>query len=203
MRRVQTYLLIVLISANGAVVVGCGSPQDERRPVAGRARPASPPTPTRPAVGAWGRSFDAEQNFPDYDLTLVGVSWVQLDHREDENISLVVGYEPADPGTDLQAALDEHLQGFEGSKGSDPLQTGTIESEILGPVLWARSTFDMEGVEMTQLALFARHPKPTRCCSPAPSSHLKAMMRRPGFKNSSAPPRSSARDCKSRSSGIR
>jgi hypothetical protein len=71
---------------------------------------------------------------------------------------MVVGFEPAAPSSALQAALDEHLQQFEGPRGSRPPQSGSIESEILGTVLWSRSSFDMDGVVMTQLALFARHP---------------------------------------------
>ncbi len=159
MRRVRTYLLIALISASGIIAGGCGGPQGQPASTAYRARPTSAPVPTRPAVGAWGRGFDAEENFPDYNLTLVGVSWVQLDHREIEDISMVVGFEPETPGSAMQAALDEHLQQFEGPKGSNPPQTGSIDSEILGTVLWARSYVDMEDVEVTLLALFARHPE--------------------------------------------
>jgi len=158
MRRVQTYLSIALFSMVGALTGGCGGTQDQPPPAAGRVRPtSSPPTPTRVAVGAWGRGFDAETNFPDYNLTLVGVSWVQLNHRENVNKTIVVGFEPAAPSSNLQAALDEHLQQFEGPAGTPSPQSGSTESEILGPVLWARSSFDVDGVEMTQLALFARH----------------------------------------------
>ena len=158
MRRVQAYLFIALISMVSVVSSGCGGSQDQHPQAAGRRLPTSPPTPTRPAVGAWGRGFDAESNFPDYNLTLVGVSWAQLNHRENENTTIVVGFEPAAPSSTLQAALDEHLQQFEGAPGSSSPQSGSIESEILGPVLWSRSSFNVDGVEMTQLALFARHP---------------------------------------------
>lgn len=158
MRRVRTYLSIVMFSMVGVLTGACGGTGDQSPQAARRAHPTSSPAPTRAAVGAWGRGFDAEENFPDYTLTLVGVSWVQLDHRENENTTIVVGFEPSAPRSTLQAALDEHLQQFEVPAGTSSPQSGSTESEILGKVLWARSYFDTDGVEMTQLALFADHP---------------------------------------------
>jgi hypothetical protein len=152
MRRSMVCAVVGFVLVIGS---GCGAPPDQQTRTRETSQRGSDPTPTRPATGAWGQSFDAEANFPDYELTLVRSSWVQLDHREADNTTMVVGFEPL-PGTTLDEALADHLQQF--GDGAESPVSGTHESEILGTIVWSQSSFELDDGAITQLALFAEHP---------------------------------------------
>ena len=144
-----------VIGALMAVGFGFGRPPEA--PTRRTVEKTADPTPTRPATGAWGRSFDAESNFPDWKLTLVRTSWVQLDHREQEDASIVVGFEPS-PGLTLDQALSDHQRQYGGPGGGPQSESGSMESAVLGRVVWSRTTLDLDGAPVAELVLFADHP---------------------------------------------
>ncbi len=158
MRRDLTVLLITVISTVVMFTSGCGGPGDAPSGGSVRQHPTTAPQPTRPATGAWGRGFDAEANFPDFKLTLVRTTWVQLDHLEEPSTTIVVGVEPGIFVDSLQQMLDDHRMEFDGPPLSRHRGAGVVESEVLGEASWSWANFDAEGVTMTQLALFAAHP---------------------------------------------
>lgn len=158
MLRNHAFLLFTVFSVVGMVTGGCGGSQEPPSSGSVRRHPTTPPQPTRPATGAWGRGFDADTNFPEYKLTLVGSSWVQLDHLQDESTSMVVGVEPGLYVESLQQVLGDHRMEFDSPPLSRHREAGTVESEVLGDVNWSWANFDADGVTMTQLAVFAAHP---------------------------------------------
>ena len=158
MRRVHAVCLITVFLAAGVVTGGCGGSQEPSQSVVVRRHPTTTPQPTRPATGSWGRSFDAETSFPEYKLTLVRTSWVQLEHLQEESTTMVVGFEPGIAVESLQQMLNDHRIEFDGPPLSRHRGAGIVESEVLGEVNWSWANFDTEGVTMTQLALFATHP---------------------------------------------
>jgi len=162
MRQKHAILALSLITAAGMVSGGCGRGGQEEPPAAGpRPRTTAVPQPTRPATGDWGRGFDAETNFPEFKLTLVGTSWVQLDHLEETSTSIVVGFEPGIYADSLQQVLADHRMEFNSPPLSVHRGSGTVSSEVLGEVNWSWANFDAEGTTMTQLAVFAPHPNDT------------------------------------------
>lgn len=139
-------------------MIGCGGPQEPPPGQAVRQHPTAAPQPTRPATGAWGRNFDAQENFPEHRLTLVRTSWVQLDPLQDGSTTIVVGVEPGIYVDSLPQVLADHRMEFDSPPFSRHRGSGVVKNDVLGEINWSWGVFDSEGVAMTQLAVFAPHP---------------------------------------------
>lgn len=141
------------------VTLGCGN-RPEPPAVRGQEnplRPRSTPTPY-PTRTAPSRGFDASTLKPEYEINYSGPSWVQLNNRRIQNNVIVVGIVQSEPGGNYDRQVELHRQEFSNNPLSKYRESGTIETRNLGLATWSWASFDADGVEMEQLALFAEHP---------------------------------------------
>ena len=156
MRLLQNvFLLHVAI----LVTLGCG-PRPEPPTVRAREstlRPRSTPT-SLPTGTAPSRGFDASALKSEYNISYSGPSWVQLSHRSIKDKVIVVGIVQSEPGGNYDRQVDLHRQEFSSNPLSTYRESGTVETRGLGLATWSWASFDADGVEMEQIALFAEHP---------------------------------------------
>ncbi len=152
-RLLRPFLLVAIVLA-----AGCGGePGSNDGPGMGRARSRPTPTPF-PTRSAPSRGFDASTLEAEYNVSYSGPDWVQVVHRQLENMVFVVGIVPSRSGGNLEEEVENHRQEFNQTPGSKHLKSGVLESKVLGRVMWSLGSFDEEGHETEQLVLFAAHP---------------------------------------------
>jgi hypothetical protein len=155
--RMLRPIVVLLLAAVATGISGCGAgPAETPQRRTAEAPPASPiPMPTRisPSTG-----FEAARIPERFTLAHSGSYWVQLNDPGEPGASLVVGIEPRRSGGDLEAAVEMQRAEMDAPRDSRFRETGTVESEVLGEMRWTWSTFEVDEVEMHQLALFGAHP---------------------------------------------
>ena len=137
-------------------VVACGGQPEGQRPITAEHQDNREPLPTRSTSTAG--DLDLGSLFPEYEVSFSGPYWVQLNHREIEDLTFVVGVEPTLKGGNLQEQLQEHREEMDHPPGTLHRDSGNLESEGLGSTVWSWGTIDVTGAAIEQLALFAAHP---------------------------------------------
>jgi hypothetical protein len=155
--RMLRPVVVLLLAAAAAGTIGCGAgPEDTPHRRAAELQVDTPiPMPTRSAPST---GFE-EARIPDrFRLAHSGPYWVQLIDPGEPGASLVVGIEPRRSGGDLEAAVEMQRAEMDAPPVSRFRETGTVDTEALGGMRWTWSTFEVDDVEMHQLALFGAHP---------------------------------------------
>ena len=137
-------------------VAACGGSPGTHGPRDQSPRQTPQPLPTRSTSSV--QDLDVIALFPEYRVYFSGPYWIQLDHRENENVSIAVGVEPTLKGNDLQIRLQEHREEMDHPPGTLHRDSGTRKSEALGSFVWSWGTIDATGQGIDQLVLFALHP---------------------------------------------
>ncbi len=153
-RPLFPYLLLAIVLA-----AGCGGEPGPHRGSGWRrasSRPTATPLPTR-SVPA--RGFDASTLETEFNVSYASPNWVQVVHRHLENTWFVVGIVPSRSGGNLEEEVENHRREFSETPGSKHLQSGVVDSKVLGRVMWSLGSFDDGIHEMEQLVLFAAHPE--------------------------------------------
>ncbi len=148
-----------MLAASLLVVAACGGSPERRRLTATRAvsTPHTMPTATPPAGGPM--SFDPGELFPDYRFTQTDRFWVQLDHLTRPGVTIAIGIEPRINNPDLDALRREHERQFEAPGSKRRPEHGSLESPVLGAVVWTRAGLGGEDETLQQIAVFAIHPR--------------------------------------------
>lgn len=156
MRRAAAAWLLTTILLG---LAACGGTPEERRLTATRAvsTPHSMPTST-PASGE-PMALDPDALFPEYEFTQTDRFWVQLDHRTLPETTIVVGIDPRSIEADIEAQLREHVRQFDAPGSRVRPVRGSLESPVLGRVVWSRAEFGGDDVEMLEIAIFTHHPR--------------------------------------------
>lgn len=143
---------IALIFVTGSCGVQTDQTYGKRHPP--RERPT--PLPTRNITNP---GFSRTQVPAHFSISYSGPYWVQLQRRDVENTTIVVGVEPSRSGDDLEAEVESHRSSIDYPPDGLHLDSGTIESGVLGQVLWSWGRFKSDDQTFDQLAIFARHPE--------------------------------------------
>jgi hypothetical protein len=153
-RRLFPFLVLATVLA-----AGCGGEPGSRGGQGfnrSRSRPSPTPFPTRSVPS---RGFDASKLETEFNVSYSGPNWVQVVDRQLENTWYVVGIVPTESGGDLEAQVESHRQEFSTTPGSKHLESGVLDSKVLGRMMWSLGSFDDGNHEMDQLVLFAAHPE--------------------------------------------
>ena len=138
---------------------GCGGPTDRSESEKRKADSTPHVMPTATPIQAGPGSFDPDEAFPDYVYTHADRFWVQLDHREVADSTIVIGIEPSIDATDLSAELANVRGEFEGSPTARNLDSGTIDSALLGGLVWSWARMGEDDIAMEQIVVLANHPR--------------------------------------------
>jgi hypothetical protein len=115
--------------------------------------------PTQTPLSGGNASFDPDQLFPDYQFTRTDRFWVQLDHRNQPGVTMVIGLDPQNINSDLDEILLEHQRQFETPRSDRRPESGSMESSVLGRVVWSGVSIEGEESEVFEIALYALHPR--------------------------------------------
>jgi hypothetical protein len=136
---------------------GCGNQTTPSEKVAPPKRATPYPTPTRSVAGGPLADADMALMLPEYNLSRSGAYWIQLDHRETDETTIVVGMEPGAQSSNLQAHVDDHREAIHYPPVNEHLDSGFIESEILGQVAWSWGRLGGDAGSTDEIALFCHH----------------------------------------------
>lgn len=151
----RSFALCLVMGAIVGVTACGGSPETQGRPDRSP-RQTPQPLPTRSTSSV--QDLDVVALFPEYQVYFSGPYWVQLDHRETENLSVVVGVEPSNKGADLRTLVEEHKEEMDHPPGARHHESGDRQSEILGSFMWSWGTIGEGEEALEQLVIFAAHP---------------------------------------------
>lgn len=153
MRR-KLVLCLTMVAVLG--VAGCSDSPGSPGSTKSRSHNTPVPQPTRSSSSI--QELDVVGLFPEYSVFFSGPYWVQLDHLEMENLSVVVGVEPSIKGADLQTFVEEHKEEVDHPPGARHHESGDRRSEILGSFVWSWGTIGEGEEALEQLVIFAAHP---------------------------------------------
>ncbi len=153
MRRLR---LSVFLMAFILVSVSCGVQPDQDYGARYPPREGPTPLPTRSIANP---GFNRAQIPSHFNVTYSGPYWVQLRRRDIENTTIVVGVEPSRSGNGLEEEVKNHRSSIDYPPDGLHLGAGTIESDVLGQVLWSWGRFKSDEQTIDQLAIFASHPE--------------------------------------------
>ena len=153
MRR-KLVLCLTMVAVLG--VAGCSDRPGSQGSADSRSHNTPVPQPTRSSSSI--QELDVVTLFPEYTVFFSGPYWVQLDHLEMENLTIVVGVEPSIKGADLQTLVEEHQEVMDHPPGGRHHESGDRQSEKLGSFVWAWGTIGEGEEALEQLVIFAAHP---------------------------------------------
>lgn len=153
MRRIP-FLCLTMVAVLG--VAGCSDRPESQRSARSRSHNTPVPQPTRSSSSV--QELDVVALFPEYRFFFSGPNWVQLDHLEIDNLSVVVGVEPSVKGADLQTFVEEHQEEMDHPPGARHHESGDRQSELLGSFVWSWGTIGKDEEAVEQLVIFAAHP---------------------------------------------
>ncbi len=159
MQKKKQTILRLIIASFLFVGIGCGNPptttSDGQR-VPPRDSPV--PTPTRSIVSGSLSDDEMAEMLPDYSLTRAGGNWIQLQHRVNQEITIVVGVEMGLSGADLDSQIEDHRESIHYPPRNQHRGSGHTELPFLGNATWSWGSLDIGEDPIDEIALFAFHP---------------------------------------------